>query len=66
MSKYVASGGDLFEDDVADEEFLKGARPGAAIQDDRIQSILLKKKEIEDRTLKSTENSLSKFVEIFN
>lgn len=60
MSKYLASGdGDLFEDDVNDEEFLKNARPGA-MKDDRIQGIMQKKKEIENRTLQSTENSLRK------
>lgn len=60
MSKYVQSGGSLFEDDVDDDEFLRNARPGAALQDDRTQSILQKKREIEERTLQSTENSLSK------
>lgn len=54
--------GDLFEDDVNDEDFLKNARPGAAIRDDReqIQTMLQKKQEIENRTLQSTVNSLRK------
>ncbi|KAL5274735.1 SNAP29 family protein [Megaselia abdita] len=58
MSKYLASGGDLFEDEVDDEEFLKNSSKRPAIRDDRIQSILQKKHEIENRTLESTENSL--------